>query len=69
MRGTCPYGVLLTTLALLVSPPKIRTIRGPGGGNLAQRPPLWLVSLVRRLYRQQTKNFLVSYSPKKIGFF
>ncbi|WP_281291798.1 hypothetical protein [Streptomyces tailanensis] len=24
---------------------------------------------VRHLYHQQTKNLLVSYSPKKLGFF
>jgi hypothetical protein len=24
---------------------------------------------VQLLYRQQTKNLLVSYSPKKLGFF
>ncbi|WP_328666386.1 hypothetical protein OG905_05015 [Streptomyces sp. NBC_00322] len=51
------------------TPPKIRTIRGPSPLLGPQHPPFPLVNGVSSLYHQQTKNLLVSYSPKKPGFF
>ncbi|GLP64174.1 hypothetical protein TUSST3_07940 [Streptomyces sp. TUS-ST3] len=49
--------------------PKIRTTCGPAPANLSPTLSFTLVKAVRMLYHQQTKNLLVSYSPKKLGFF
>ncbi|SFE50085.1 hypothetical protein [Streptomyces mirabilis] len=48
---------------------KIRTIPGPAHHHRAPEPPSLQVRRLRCLYHQQTKNLLVSYSPKKLGFF
>ncbi len=48
---------------------KIWTIRGPASVQPSIWLPFVLVSDLRGLYHQQTKNLLVSYSPKKLGFF
>ncbi|MGO4632139.1 hypothetical protein AB4225_14515 [Streptomyces sp. 2RAF24] len=48
---------------------KIRTISGPRSGIATEKPTFVLVRKMPSLYRQQTKNLLVSYSPKKLGFF
>ncbi|MEV7959474.1 hypothetical protein [Streptomyces sp. NPDC088141] len=44
-------------------------MRGPVPHDLLPRSPFVLVRGVRPPYHQQTKNLLVSYSPKKLGFF
>lgn len=47
----------------------IRTMFGP---TSAQTPPHDALALVRPLqkpYHQQAMNLLVSYSPKRLGFF
>ncbi|MFF1605297.1 hypothetical protein ACFVYV_49500 [Streptomyces mirabilis] len=48
---------------------KIRTIPGPAILPKPRRALFALVSDALPLYHQQTKNLLVSYSPKKLGFF
>jgi hypothetical protein len=48
---------------------KIRTIPGPANRSGRREEPFTLLSDVSRVCRQQTKNLLVSYSPKKLGFF
>ncbi|GHF01375.1 hypothetical protein [Streptomyces griseoluteus] len=46
-----------------------RTIPGPAAPPQSRRALFVLVSDVVPLYHQETKNLLVSYSPKKLGFF
>ncbi len=48
---------------------KIRAISGPAVPPKPRQTPLALVSDALPLYHQRTKNLLVSYSPKKFGFF
>lgn len=48
---------------------KIRTIPGPAHRLMARGAPFPLANRAQILYHQQTKNLLVSYSPKKLGFF
>ncbi|MEV0504569.1 hypothetical protein AB0I84_44255 [Streptomyces spectabilis] len=48
---------------------KIRTILGPPSANSPTNYAFTLVEGMQWLYSQQTKNLLVSYSPKKLGFF
>jgi hypothetical protein len=48
---------------------KIRTIPGPTNRSECGKSLFALVSNVWPVYHQQTKNLLVSYSPKKLGFF
>ncbi|MGW3061297.1 hypothetical protein ACWC98_36065, partial [Streptomyces goshikiensis] len=48
---------------------EIRTTSGPDLAKESRLLPFCLVSIVPRLYHQETKNLLVSYSPKKLGFF
>lgn len=55
-----------TTIASSISP--IRTIPGPIPPE-PREAPFAQVSAVLPLYHQQTKNLLVSYSPKKPGLF
>ena len=50
-------------------PPKIRTIHGPTPPLTPQDLLFPQVNEVYSLYHQQTKNLLVSYSAKKLGFF
>ncbi|MFJ1550801.1 hypothetical protein [Streptomyces sp. NPDC088246] len=47
----------------------IRTILGPATPPKSRRALFALASDALPLYHQQTKNLLVSYSPKKLGFF
>ncbi|MFB6782854.1 hypothetical protein ACFCX0_37235 [Streptomyces sp. NPDC056352] len=42
---------------------------GPAVPARSPRLPYSRVSELLALYHQQTKNLLVSYSPKKLGFF
>jgi hypothetical protein len=48
---------------------KIRAISGPAVPPKPRQALFALVSDALPLYRQQTKNLLVSYSPKRLGFF
>ncbi|MFJ3334367.1 hypothetical protein [Streptomyces sp. NPDC086766] len=48
---------------------KIRTIPGPRSAHVPPHGTFALVRAERTVYHQQTKNLLVSYSPKKLGFF
>ncbi|MFF4629680.1 hypothetical protein [Streptomyces griseorubiginosus] len=48
---------------------KIRTIPGPLTRHPRQATLVLLVTGAQGSYHQQTKNLLVSYSPKKLGFF
>ncbi|WP_406480360.1 hypothetical protein [Streptomyces sp. NBC_01615] len=48
---------------------KIRTICGPEPVNSPIADAFAPVRAMPGLYRQQTKNLLVSYSPMKLGFF
>ena len=61
-----PIDAAPTTAA---SPTKIRTIRGPEPANSPTDGTFIQVRRMQRLYHQQTKNLLVAYSPKKLGFF
>ncbi|WP_445525948.1 hypothetical protein [Streptomyces cyslabdanicus] len=38
-------------------------------GRIPSHSAFVLVRAVHMVYHQQTKNLLVSYSPKKLGFF
>lgn len=55
--------------ALRSASAKIRTIPGPAVPATSPPLPYPQVSELLALYHQQTKNLLVSYSPKKLGFF
>ncbi|WP_267881729.1 MULTISPECIES: hypothetical protein [unclassified Streptomyces] len=44
-------------------------MHGPAMRTLPSLMPFHLVSAMQDVYHQQTKNLLVSYSPKKLGFF
>ncbi|MGW2899607.1 transposase [Streptomyces sp. NPDC001212] len=46
-----------------------RTIPGPADVRRAAHRTFSLVTSMSTMYHQQTKNLLVSYSPKKLGFF
>ncbi|MGW4735415.1 hypothetical protein ACWEQC_40795 [Streptomyces shenzhenensis] len=48
---------------------KIRAIPGSAVPARSPRLPYSQFSELLALYHQQTKNLLVSYSPKKLGFF
>ncbi|GLV95091.1 hypothetical protein Slala04_65440 [Streptomyces lavendulae subsp. lavendulae] len=48
---------------------KIRTIPGPAPAREPHQLSFPLVRWVQSLYHQETKNLLVSYSPKRLGFF
>ncbi|WP_192583433.1 hypothetical protein [Streptomyces albicerus] len=54
---------------VITSETKIRTIYGPMTHHPSQKSLLQPVNDAQDSYHQQTKNLLVSYSPKKLGFF
>jgi len=56
--------------AYVGSPPlKIRTSPGPVSRFPLRLRLIPLVNGLPTMYHQQTKSLLVSYSPKKLGFF
>jgi hypothetical protein len=48
---------------------KIRTSHGPARRQRTAYSPCVRLRAMKPLYHQQTMNLLVSYAPKKLGFF